>query len=75
MILTGREPSTQCIDNTKESAMNFGKQMNMQAKAKMIEDRLGMTAGASKGSRPAPPAKVKPILGKDKVGVKVTKKF
>lgn len=55
--------------------MNFGKKMNMQTKAKMIEDRLGMTTGASKGSRPAPPAKVKPILGKDKVGVKVTKKF
>lgn len=55
--------------------MNFGKKMDMQAKARMIEDRLGMTTGASKGSKPAPAPKVKPILGKDKIGVKVTRKF
>ena len=40
-----------------------------------VQSRLGKTTGASKGSKPAPKAKVKPIIGKGKVGFKVTKKF
>jgi hypothetical protein len=40
-----------------------------------VENRLGKTTGVSKGYTPAPPAKVKPILGKNKIGVKVTRKF
>ena len=40
-----------------------------------VQARLGKTTGASKGSKPAPKAKTKPIIGKGKVGFKVTKKF
>lgn len=40
-----------------------------------VQARLGKTTGASKGSKPAPKAKVKPIIGKGKVGFKATKKF
>lgn len=40
-----------------------------------VEARYGKTTGASSGSKPAPAAKVKPILSKNKVGVKITKKF
>ena len=37
--------------------------------------RLGKTTGASKGGTPAAPTKIRPIVGKDKIGVKVTRKF
>ena len=55
--------------------MKFGGKQTMADKMAVADALLGKHTGASKGSRPAPPAKVKPILGKDKVGVKVTKKF
>lgn len=54
---------------------------DMNKRSKMNDDyakvaaRLGKTTGASKGSKPAPKAKVKPVIGKGKVGFKVTKKF
>ena len=35
----------------------------------------GKHTGASKGSKPAPNPKVKPVIGKDKIGFKVTRKF
>lgn len=53
----------------------------MSKRSRMNDDfakvaaRIGKTTGASKGSKPAPKAKVKPVIGKDKVGFKVTKKF
>lgn len=53
----------------------------MMRRDKMNEDyakvvsRLGKTTGASKGSKPAPKAKIKPIIGKDKIGIKITKKL
>jgi hypothetical protein len=42
-----------------------------------VEARYGKTLGASKGSKPAPPVKVKPTGNplKGKVGVKATWKF
>lgn len=42
-----------------------------------VENRLGKTTGASKGSKPAPPVKVKPTGNplKGKIGVKATWKF
>ena len=36
---------------------------------------LGKHTGASKGIRPPPKPKVKPVIGKDKIGFKVTKKI
>ena len=56
-------------------SIKFGGKQTMADKMAVADAILGKHTGASKGSRPAPPAKVKPILGKDKVGVKVTKKF
>lgn len=47
----------------------------MKANFAKVNARLGKTTGASKGSKPAPKAKVKPTIGKDRVGFKVTKKF
>lgn len=42
----------------------------------MVEKRYGRTTGASKGSKPPPSKpKVRPTVGKDKVGVKATWKF
>jgi hypothetical protein len=55
--------------------MKFGGKHTVQSRAKAVEDRYGKTTGASKGSKPAPKAKVKPTLGKGKVGVKATWKF
>lgn len=47
----------------------------MKANFAKVNARIGKTTGASKGSKPAPKAKVKPVIGKGKIGVKVTKKF
>ena len=56
-------------------SIKFGGKQNMADKMKVAESRVGRNAGASKGTKPAPPAKVKPIIGKDKVGIKITKKI
>ena len=56
-------------------AIKFGGKQSMTDKMKVAESRVGKNPGASKGTKPAPPAKVKPIIGKDKVGIKVTKKI
>jgi hypothetical protein len=56
--------------------MNKRDQMN--ANFAKVQARLGKTTGASKGSKPAPKAKVTPSGTnplKGKVGVKWTKKF
>lgn len=55
--------------------MKFGQKPTMRDKMAVAEARYGKTTGTSKGSKPAPAAKVKPIVKKGTVGIKVTKKF
>ena len=55
--------------------MKFGGKQSMADKMAVADALLGKHTGASKGTKPAPPAKVKPIIGKNKVGFKVTRKF
>ncbi len=57
--------------------MKFGGKQTMRDKMKVVEDRYGKTTGASKGSKPTPPMKVKPTGNplKGKIGFKATKKF
>jgi len=56
-------------------SIKFGGKQNMADKMKVAESRVGRNPGASKGTKPAPKAKVKPIIGKDRVGFKITKKI
>ena len=55
--------------------MKFGGKQSMADKMKVAESRVGKNPGVSKGYTPTPPAKVKPIIGKGKVGMKIVKKF
>lgn len=55
--------------------IKFGGKQTMKDKMKVAGSRVGKSPGASNGTKPAPKAKVKPVIGKDKVGFKVTKKF
>lgn len=55
--------------------MKFGGKQTMADKMKVAESRVGKNPGVSKGTKPAPPAKVKPIIGKGKIGFKITRKF
>ena len=55
--------------------MKFGGKQSMADKMKVAEGRVGKSPGVSKGTKPAPKAKVKPVIGKDKIGFKVTKKL
>lgn len=55
--------------------IKFGGKQSMADKMKVAESRVGKNPGVSKGSKPAPAAKAKPIIGKGKIGIKVTKKF
>ena len=55
--------------------MKSSDKQSVQSRMAVAEKRLGKTTGASKGSKPAPPAKVKPVIGKDKIGFKITKKL
>ena len=55
--------------------MKFGGKPTMADKMKVAEGRVGKSPGVSKGTKPAPKAKVKPVIGKDKIGFKVTKKL
>lgn len=55
--------------------IKFGGKQSMDDKMKVAESRVGKNPGVSKGTKPAPPAKAKPIIGKGKVGIKITKKF
>ena len=55
--------------------MKFGGKQSMADKVKVAESRVGKNPGVSKGTKPAPPAKVKPTIGKGKIGVKITKKI
>ena len=51
------------------------KRDKMNADFAKVSARYGKTTGASKGAKPAPKAKVKPIVKKNTVGIKITKKF
>ena len=55
----------------------MNKRDRMNADYAKVANRLGKTTGVSKGSKPAPKAKVKPTGNpfKDKIGIKITKKF
>lgn len=55
--------------------MKTGGKQTVQSKMAAVEGRLGKTTGASKGAKPAPAPKVKPSVGKGKVGLKATWKF
>lgn len=57
--------------------MKFGGKQTMRDKMATVQSRYGKTTGASKGSSPAPKAKVKPTGSplKGKIGIKITKKF
>jgi hypothetical protein len=57
--------------------MKFDGKPTVSSRAKAVEDRLGKTTGASKGSKPAPKAKIRPTGNplKGKIGIKWTKKF
>lgn len=55
--------------------IKFGGKQTMGDKMAVAESRVGKNPGVSKGTKPAPPAKAKPIIGKSKIGIKITKKF
>lgn len=55
--------------------IKFGGKQSMADKMAVADALLGKHTWASKGSKPAPKPKVKPVVGKDKVGFKITKKF
>ena len=56
-------------------SIKFGGKQTMADKVKVADALLGKHTGASKGTRTAPKPKVKPVIGKDKIGFKVTRKF
>ena len=56
-------------------SIKFGNNPTMKDKMAVADALLGKHTGASKGSKPAPKPKVKPVIGKDKIGFKVTRKF
>ena len=55
--------------------MKFGGKQTMADKMAVADALLGKHTGASKGSKPPPKPKVKPVIGKDEIGFKVTRKF
>ncbi len=55
--------------------MKFGEKPTVKSRMAVVEKRLGKTTGASKGSKPAPKAKVSPSVGKKSIGLKATWKF
>ena len=56
-------------------SIKFGNNPTMKDKMAVADALLGKHTGASKGSKPAPKPKVKPVIGKDKIGFKVTRNF
>ncbi len=61
-----------------KKTVTFGKKTSMNEKFETVQKRLGATTGASKGSKPAPKAKVTPKVsakGGGTVGFTVKKKF
>jgi hypothetical protein len=54
--------------------MKFGGKQTMQDKVAMATKKGYDTGKKSTGSKPLPKAKIKPKIGKDKVGFTITKK-
>ena len=55
--------------------IKFGGKQSMADKMAVADALLGKHTGASKGIRPPPKPKVKPVIKKNTVGFKVTRKF
>ncbi len=55
--------------------ITFDKKHTVADHSAVADALLGKHTGASKGIRPPPKPKVKPVIGKDKIGFKVTRKF
>ncbi len=55
--------------------MKFGGKQSIVDKMAVADALLGKHTGASKGNHAKPKPKVKPVIGKDKIGFKVTRKF
>lgn len=55
--------------------IKFGGKQSIVDKMAVADALLGKHTWASKGIRPPPKPKVKPVIGKDKIGFKVTRKF
>lgn len=55
--------------------IKFGGKQTMADKMAVADALLGKHTEASKGSKPPPKPKVKPVIGKDKIGFKVTRNF
>lgn len=55
--------------------MKFGQKPTIRDMAKVVDDRLGHTTGASKGKAPLPKPKIKPKLKKDTIGATVKWRF
>lgn len=52
--------------------IKFGGKQSMADKMKAAESRVGKNPGVSNGYTPPPKAKIKPKIGKDKVGLTYT---
>lgn len=55
--------------------IKFGQKPTIRDMAKVVDDRLGRTTGASKGKAPLPKPKIKPKLKKDTIGATVKWRF
>jgi hypothetical protein len=51
------------------------KRNDINSKYETVNKRYGATTGASKGTKPAPPAKLKPRLSKSKASITLRKDF
>lgn len=56
-------------------SIKFGGKQSIVDKMAVADALLGKHTGASKGIRPPPKPKVKPVIKKNTVGFKVTRKF
>ena len=63
------------VSNNVVGILSMNKRDKMNASYAVADALLGKHTGASKGSKPPPKPKVKPVIGKDKIGFKVTRKF
>ena len=54
---------------------HFPGKLSMADKMAVADALLGKHTDASKGSKPPPKPKVKPVIGKDKINFKITRKF
>jgi hypothetical protein len=52
--------------------MKFGGRQTVADKMAVAESRMGKNPGVSKGYTPPPKAKIKPKIGKDRIGLTYT---